>query len=56
MYQDTQIIITVVFWYVGYSRGSNRRVKLGGLARKQDGVRDEFPQTKRRKYPQYTSE
>ena len=45
-----------------YPRGSNKRVKSGGLAWKQGGMSimwenvDEFPKTKRRKYPQYTSE
>ena len=39
--------------------GPIRRGKLGGLARKQGDMREnvnEFPKTKRRKYPQYTSE
>ena len=42
-----------------YTRGSNRRGKLGGLALKQSGMWvnvNEFPKTKRRKYPKYTSE
>ena len=41
------------------SRRSNRRGKLGGLAWKKSGMWEkvnEFPKTKRRKYPQYTSE
>ena len=44
-------------WY--NTRGSNRRGKLGGIAWKQGGMLEnvhEFTQTKRRKYPQYTSE
>ena len=39
------------------SRGSNRRGKSGGLAWKQGGMWEnvnDFPNTKRRKYPQYT--
>ena len=42
-----------------YSQMSNRRGKLGGLAWKQSGMWEnvsKFPKTKRRKYPQYTSE
>ena len=42
-----------------HSRGSNRRGKSAGLAWKQGGMWEnvnEFPKTKRRKYPQYTSE
>ena len=41
------------------ARGPIRRGKLGDLAWKQSGMWEsgnEFPKTKRRKYPQYTSE
>ena len=44
-------------WWM--ARGSNRRRKSGALAWKQGGmweIVNESPKTKRRKYPQYTSE